>query len=274
MLRECPIVRDPTVRKDELMDAIVEELKSLDSVHAVWEGGAAAFGRLDKWSDIDLYVLVEDNKEDDAFSAVERGIGRVSGVKVKYDIPQGGWPGVSQAYYKIEAASDYLILDLAVVTPSSPEKFLDVEVHGEAVFHFKRSEEIRATHLDRHSFSEKLRKRVERMRARDEVFSIMVQKEINRGNLIEALDMYRVVVLDSLVESLRMLHNPYHYDFRTRYVHYELPKEVVARLEDLYIVRDLRDLQDKYRRALKWYREVLKDIEASDFDRKLAESAT
>lgn len=266
-------MRGPAVRKDDLIDALVEELRSLDSVHAVWEGGAAAFGRLDKWSDIDLYVLVDDKKEDDAFSAVERGIGRVSSVRVKYDIPQGGWPGVFQAYYKIEGASDYLILDLAVVTPSSPEKFLDVEVHGEAVFRFKRSEETRVTHSDRKSFSEKLRKRVERLRARDEVFSIMVQKEINRGNLIEALDMYRVVVLESLVESLRMLHKPYHHDFRTRYVHHELPKEVVDRLEDLYIVRDLRDLQDKYRRALKWYREILKNLEAFDFDRKLAESA-
>jgi len=267
------MVKGPAVRKDDLMDAIVDELKSTDSVHAVWEGGAAAFGRVDKWSDIDLYVLVDDDNEDDAFSAVERGIGRVSGVKLKYAVPQSGWPGVFQAFYKIEAASDYLVLDLAVVTISSAEKFLDVEVHGEAVFLFKRSEETQATHLDRHSFSEKLRKRVERLRTRDEIFSIMVQKEINRGNLIEALDMYRVVVLESLVESLRMLHNPYHHDFRTRYIHYELPKEIVARLEDLYIVRDLRDLQDKYRRALRWYREILKDLEAFDFDRKLAESA-
>jgi predicted nucleotidyltransferase len=266
-------VRGPAVRKEGLIDAIVEELKALESVHAVWEGGAAAFGRLDKWSDIDLYVLVDDKREDDAFSAVERGIRRVSSVKVKYDMPQGGWPGAFQAYYKVEGASDYLILDLAVVTPSSPEKFLDVEVHGEAVFHFNRLGTVRVTHSDLQSFSEKLRKRVARLKVRDEVFSIMVQKEINRGNLVEALDMYRVVVLDSLVESLRMLHNPYHHDFRTRYIHYELPKEIVTRLEDLYIVRDLRDLQDKYRRALKWYREILKDLEAFDFDRKLAESA-
>ncbi len=267
------MVRGSAVRKDDLMDAIVDELKSIGTVHAVWEGGAAAFGRVDKWSDIDLYVLVDDDNEGDAFSAVERGIDKVSGVKTKYAVPQSGWPGVFQAFYKIEAASDYLVLDLAVVAMSSPEKFLDVEVHGEAVFHFRRSEEIRATHLDRHAFSEKLRKRVERLRSRDEIFSIMVQKEINRGNFIEALDMYRVVVLEPLVESLRMLHNPYHHDFRTRYVHYELPEEIVARLEDLYIVRDLRDLQDKYRRALRWYREILKDLEAFHYDRKLTESS-
>lgn len=258
------------ITREILIDAMVGEIRTLDFVLAAWEGGAAAFGRVDKWSDIDLYVLVEDGRENDAFSAVERGIGAVSRVKVRYDVPQTGWPGVFQAFYKIEGASEYLTLDLAVVTPSSAEKFLDVEIHGEAVFLFKRSNDLHATCLDRNSFSERLRKRVERMRARDEIFSIVVQKEINRGNLIEALDMYRAVVLEPLVEALRMLHNPYHHDFRTRYIYRELPKEITSRLEDFYVVRDLRDLQDKYRRALKWYREVLKELEAVDFAQTLS----
>jgi len=259
------------ITKEVLVETIVKELMSCDFVHAVWEGGAAAFGRVDKWSDIDMYVLVDDGRERDAFSAVEKGISATSGIKVKYDIPQTGWPGVFQAFYKVEGAGDYMILDLAVVTPNSPEKFLDVEVHGEPLFYFRRSDSVQPTHVDRAAISERLRKRVERLKARDEVFSKVVQKEINRGNLIEALDLYRVVVLEPLVEVLRMHHNPYHHDFKTRYVYHELPKEVTARLEDLYIVLDLRDLQETYRRALKWYREVLKDLEATGFEGRLCE---
>lgn len=261
----------PAVTKDALVEAIMKQLRACDYVLAVYEGGAASFGRVDRWSDIDLYVLVEDGKEKEAFSAVEKGIASLSSIRVKYDIPETGWPGVFQAFYKVEGASDYLILDLAVVTSSSSEKFLDVEVHGEPIFHFRRSDDILPTQVDQAAFTQKLRKRVERLKARDEVFGIVVQKEINRGNLIEALDLYRAVVLEPLVEVLRMRHNPYHHDFRMRYIYHELPKDVTSRLEDLYIVRDLRDLQDKYRRALRWYREVLEDLGTTNPETKPCE---
>jgi len=263
------MANSPAVSRDDLIGAVVETLSALESVRAVWEGGAVAFGRADKWSDIDLYVLVDEGKEAEAFSAVERGIGLVSRVKVRYDIPQTGWPGVFQAFYKVDGASDYLLLDLAVVNSASSEKFLDLEVHGEPVFFYRRSDDIRPTHVDRGSFAERLRTRVERLRVRSEVFGVMVQKEINRGNLIEALDLYRAVVLEPLVEALRMFHNPYHHDFRVRYIYHELPREVTGRLEDLYTVRDLRDLQDKHRRALKWHRDILKELETMDFDKQL-----
>jgi len=264
------MVEGHRITKEVIVGAVVKELSALDHVLAVWEGGAAAFGRVDRWSDIDLYVLVRDGMQDEAFVAVEKGLERISGIKVKYGIPDTGWPGVFQAFYKVKGASDYLILDLAVVTPGSSEKFLDVEVHGEPVFHLLRSDDIVPTHIDPTAFADRIRVRIARLRARDKVFSVVVQKEINRGNLIEALDLYRVVVLEPLIEVLRMQHSPYHYDFKTRYIYHELPKDVNSRLEDLYIIRDLRDLQDKYRLALGWYREVLKDLDGVDFESRFS----
>ena len=53
----------------------------LDYVHAFWEGGAAAFGRADEWSDIDAYLLVNDSKVADAFLAVEKALESVSPIK-------------------------------------------------------------------------------------------------------------------------------------------------------------------------------------------------
>ena len=47
-----------------------------------------------------------------------------------------------------------------------------------------------------------------------------------------------------------------HYDFRMRYVQYELPKEVVKRLERLCFVSDGEDLQGKYLEARSWFLET------------------
>jgi len=50
-------------------------------------------------------------------------------------------------------------------------------------------------------------------------------------------------VIASLVEALRIKYFPAHYDFRMRYIQYELPPEIVKRLEDLCFVSDKKDFR-------------------------------
>ena len=47
-----------------------------------------------------------------------------------------------------------------------------------------------------------------------ELFGPFVPKEIHRRNWLEALEFYRGLVLQALVEVLRMQYGPLHYDFR------------------------------------------------------------
>jgi hypothetical protein len=88
------------------------------------------------------------------------------------------------------------------------------------------------------------------------MFNIFVQKEINRGNYLEALVLYHSITLGSVVDVLRIKYNPFHHDFKTRYVQYELPEQIAGRLERLYFVKDGKDLLDKYREATKWFNEI------------------
>lgn len=93
------------------------------------------------------------------------------------------------------------------------------------------------------------------------MFNIFVQKEINRKNHVEALELYRGLTLAALVEALRMKHNPLHYDFRTRYMCYGLPSEMVSRLERLYFVKDENDLQKKHREATECFKAAISEID-------------
>ena len=51
MAKKTPLTRDSIIR------TLTAELQPLPSVHAFWEAGAAAFNRIDEWSDIDLYIV-------------------------------------------------------------------------------------------------------------------------------------------------------------------------------------------------------------------------
>jgi len=244
------------VTREEILDALTAALAPQRYVDAFWEGGAASWGRVDPWSDIDAYVLVEDEGVDDAFRTVEATLASLSPIDRTYT---PSWPpasGIAQKFYRLERASVFLLLDLAVLKRSAPEKFLQPEVHGLPVVRFDKTGATRVPPIDGQAFASRRRERLVVLRDRFEMFGVFVDKELNRGNPLEALDAYRSFILGPLVEVLRMEHAPFHHGFGMRYVHYELPQDIVRRLEGLSFPRDLDDLRRTNREAGDWFREV------------------
>lgn len=257
------------IGRAEVTEALVKGLAALPCVHAVWEGGAASHGTLDEWSDIDLNVDAEDGSADRVFAVVERALRSLSGIEQKFGIP---WPAAhdyAQAFYRVRGASPFLLVDLAVFKHSAPDKYLEPAIHGEPVFLFVRGKPPRAPRWDRRAFAKRLRSRAERLEARYAVFGCFIDKELERGNTVEALYNYQRLLLDPLLEFLRMRYAPRHFDFGVRYVHRELPARVVRRFETLAFVRDERDLRSKVRLAERWLRETTRAVRRSDVRSRL-----
>ncbi|HKZ63003.1 MAG TPA: hypothetical protein VJ400_01025 [Thermoplasmata archaeon] len=249
-----------SVSRETVVAALQAALEPLPFVDALVEGGAAAWGRLDPWSDVDLYAFVEDGKTEEAFHAIEGALQTLSPIQHTF---AAQWPpasGIHQKFYRLEAAGPFLLVDLAVVTRSAPEKFLEPEIHGDNVVYFDKTGITRIPPLDRDAFHRKLRERLAHLQDGTEMFHAFVEKELNRGNGIEAFDNYRTYVLGPLLEVLRMKHGSLHHSFRARYVHSELPADVVARYRMLLFVSGPDDLRSKYPEALRWFREVARDL--------------
>ncbi|UCG45834.1 MAG: hypothetical protein JSV58_03445 [Candidatus Bathyarchaeota archaeon] len=261
--------KNPLTRAD-IIKTLVDALKPIDYVLAFWEGGAAAFNRVDEWSDIDLYLVVADEKVDETFLAVEEALKSLSPIQQKHTVVHPE-PGLFQAFYRLEDANKFLLIDLAVMTLSNPDKFLEPEIHGEAMFYFNKSKEIKAPALDKKAMITKLVKRLEQLKARFNMFNSFIQKEINRGNHVEAIDLYHVLILGALVTVLRIKHSPVHYDFKTRYVHYELPAEITEKLKELYFVANEDELQEKYDEASKLFRKITSELTQASIE-KLVQS--
>jgi hypothetical protein len=251
-----------SITRDEVVECVVKALRPLDYVYALWEGGAVAFGRVDQWSDVDICVDAEDDRVHDCFPVVERALEALSPIKLKYEIKQTISPGYVQAFYRLEGTTEYLLIDFAVFRHSCPDKLLEPEIHNEAKFHFNKDGAVKVPHLDRGRLQEDIRAALANLTKRFETFGCFVPKEIHRKNYIEAVTLYHRLVLDSLVDVLRIKHKPERHGFKTRYIHYDLPPDVLARLERLFFVRDEEDLVVKLTEAKQWFHETLSAVDA------------
>jgi hypothetical protein len=243
------------LERDEIVKAVVEAVQPLPGAHAMWEGGAAAFGRLDAWSDIDLNVVADDGLSDLVFSAVEKAL--VSLSPFEKLTPIGSQDGYMHAFYRLERASPFHLVDLAVFRMTAEDKFLAPQVHGATRFFFNKGGKIEVTDVDREAFMAQVRARLERLAMRHRFFNNFVEKEISRGNWLEAMDCYQNITLSTLVELLRIRHYPYHHQFKMHYVHRELPPEILGRLQPLFFMKDASDLKTKYAEATAWIEEIL-----------------
>jgi hypothetical protein len=258
-----------TVRREHIIEEVASALAPLPCVHAVWEAGAASHGAVDEWSDVDICVDADDGTADRVFAAVERAIRERFGIALTYTMPFPPTHDYSQRFYRLKGASRFALLDFAVFRHTAKDKFLNPVIHGEPVFLVTRGRPPRAAPWDGRAFAGAMRARLDRLRARREVFACFVDKEVERGNWIEAMFNYQRITLDALLEVLGMLHRPQRYSFGVRYVHRELPPAVVRRYERLAFVRDGDDLRRKARSADRWLVEAMAAVDFAKVDRSL-----
>ena len=242
-----------------ILQALRQALEPKKYLIAMWEGGAAAFGRVDRWSDIDLMVAVKDGQADKAAQEVEAILKKLSPITARLSASHPNWPDMIHTFYKLARAGEFLIVDVGVMPQSSQDKLLETEIHGKALVHCDKAGVCQPPRLDRNKFLAGMKERKARLINMFELFSNYVAKELNRKNYIEA-QYNHFMNLNMLVEALRMKHYPFHYDFRGRYLHYEIPSREAAKLQTLFYVKDTADLRRKDARARRWFKEAIEEL--------------
>ena len=83
-----------------------------------------------------------------------------------------------------------------------------------------------------------------------------ILKHVWRGEFLEAFGYYQRWLLEPLIEVQRMVHTPLHPDLLHRPYLQALPHPVVERLEGLFQIAGLEDLEEKVTEALVWFTET------------------
>lgn len=250
-------MQQPT--RERILQSLETVLAPLEFVHAMWQGGAAAFDRVDEWSDIDLVLVVEDDQVETALLAVERALGEVAPIEHQLLFPNPH--SHTQKFYRLEGSSPFLLIDLSIIPHSNPVKYREREIHGQPYVHFDKRGVSEPLAPDAAAEADARQARLARLRTLVEMFQIFPQKELRRGNPVEALMFYHAFTLRPLVEVLRLRHAPAHHAFHSRYLYYDLPAEIVARLERLFFVPDGQQIEAYQAEANAWFDEVTASLE-------------
>jgi len=257
------------ISRGEITAAIAGALEPLDYVYAMWEGGAVAFDRVDEWSDIDICISADDDRMREPFAIVEKALESIAPIELKYDVKGPRLGEYVQAFYRLEGAGPFLLIDFAVFKHSAADKLQERELHGNSRFHFNKDGAVTVPALDRKAFMEKVRDTLEDLPTKMDMFVAFIPKEVYRGNLVSGVDFYHRFLLVALAQVLRLRHNPARYDFGLKYVRHDLPPDVVKHFEELYMVRDADDLLKKYQDAKKWFDETVRSIDPGEIEKRL-----
>lgn len=246
--------------RDTITSALVNLLKTLPAVNAIWEGGAAGWKRVDEWSDIDLQADVADGYEQEILQQATDFLATTFGIEHQLDVPSM-WAGMLHRFFKLNNCSPFLLVDLAIFKNSAPDKLLQPDMHGSFIVHHDPNGILKPTDLLLSNLHKKFRGRLPWLKTRHAMFSAFIEKEINRGNAAEAFSFYLAFAVQPAVEVWRMKHSPYHAEFGSRYLQYDLPGEIAEQLRDLYYVAGPEHLPRKFQQAQMLFTKGIETLE-------------
>jgi hypothetical protein len=247
---------DPAIRS-EIVEALCAGLEPLPEVLAGWEGGSAAWGTSDEYSDLDLNFLVADDAPFEAlYSCAERSLETVSRIALRHSVPPG-------RYYRLKDGGEFLLLDLCFFHQGAAEHNLEFERHGQVRQLFDKADWLRPRSVDEHALSLKRQQRREELSSWFPVSQSFVRKAILRGKRAEAMAAFWGYTLRPLAEILRMRYCPVRWDFGMRYLDRDLPTPIHDRFCDLLFVQNLEDLEHKLNEAAAWGGDLLDELSAA-----------
>jgi hypothetical protein len=253
-------LQQQTIDRQTIIHALSDAYFRMPFIHALWEGGSAAFNRVDEFSDLDLHAIIDDEHIREVFELTETTLAGLSPITLKYEVPEPTWHGHSQTFYRLRDTSKYFMVDLALMKLSNPNRFLEPEMHGQARVLFDKSGLVVPPVFDWERLEKSLRERLAHLRTFFDLFEVVVEKEILRSNPLDAQAFYQRFTIQPLVEVLRMKYDPPRYQFHMRYLYYDLPQPVAHALEELVFPVDLLDLAQKRQRALAWFEQTWEEL--------------
>ena len=237
---------NPQAIKERARQALITALEPLSEVKAVWEAGSAATGTSDEYSDLDL-VIVSTNEAVDVFEKVEEALRSVAPISHQYNEASDG--EFTHRIYFLENAPKHFYLDIGVTHPTSKATLgdlLQTERHGSPVVHFDKKAIVQRIPLDLEAIKKEQRQKLSEHKAALPVIFTSIEKKLDRGHTVDAFAFY-FGLLRRYTEILGMRYRPERYDFGLRYIKRDFPKEVYARLNEYFFVKD----PDELRKLLK-----------------------
>jgi len=248
---------------DNFRIEIINKLKKIyqenEHILAVWEGGSAATGYLDEYSDLDLGIITADDKIEDTFKLTEKLLINNYRISHKFRMPEPNWHGHSQCFYKLEKAPEFFYVDLLIEKESATNRFTESDRHGDSIIWFDKKNLVDPSPTPEKEIEAKCKRSYLLISSLLPFLEMDVIKQIKRSNDIDAISIYGRL-LNRLGALLNIKYRPHKFDFGLRYYYRDLPKGEIDFLEKVLFIKDINDLKNKFPRVIKKYKELIKEL--------------
>jgi hypothetical protein len=250
------------VERDRIIGVLTGALLAHDFVRAAWLAGSDATGRTDDWSDIDLMLVVEDDRVEETFEILRATLKAHSPIAHRFRLPSPAWHGHAQEFLLLRDSDPCHFVDALVMKRSAGGFFLEEERHGSPLVLFDRDGIVKPAPMDRVAHAARMARRLADLRETFFLFQSLVTRAVRRGHVADAAASYLSLTLRPLVEVLRMRYCPDRFDFGPRYLDRDLPPDVRREVEGLFLPGSPEGLLRARDRAEALFRETLRALDA------------
>ena len=234
-------------------------LEPLSYVNAMWLEGADANGHVDRYSDLDIYIDILDQFEEQSIQDVEVLLASISEVDYKY-VVRHRHPKLRQRIYHLKGADEYLAIDFMWQLHSRPQEE-SVYIRGNTIESarviFDKAGVIRYREADKQDYMAQNLACFEECKYRYTQHA-RVLKYIHRCMYLEAYAWYNKYVLEPLITLLRLIYTPYHTDYYLVHISQHIPEQELRKLEFFARISSLEDIEQRISLAQQWFDELTK----------------
>ena len=206
-------------------------MQARDDVYAFWVEGSAPQGYADEFSDIDLWLSVDDDKIFMVYDDIEQILSEIAPIDFRYVVKNKGELG--QNVYHLEGMSEFLTVDVNTQGVSRDVYLVKGIDDAEVIFdkqNIVKFKEREPANVDIEAKRKKLQGFYEQMRP-------SVLKNVRRGKSLEVLYYYHLI-LRYATKFLRLKYGWHEKtDFDLKHIYRDIPENEVKNLERFYDVR-------------------------------------
>lgn len=227
-------------------------------INAMWLEGSDSQDTVDQFSDLDIVLDVEDGYELEVFKQIENILSSLSPVDLNYE-KENYHPKLKTKFFHLKGTPESLFLDITIQSHSRNFKFVKENDSEIPIVIFDRKGIIQFKSLNHEEYNSELLNRLYHLENTINQ-KARAEKYISRNNLIEAIGYYQKFVMAPLIELLRIKYKPINYDYYIVSISKHLPKEMLRKIEELYVVSSLDELNQKIQISYDLFYSILPEV--------------
>ena len=244
------------ITRQEIISILRERLVSNPKILAMWLEGADATNTVDEYSDIDICCSVEAGTIVEVLNQVQEILERVGTIDLVEK--SQAEEDCQHTIFHLRGTSDYLLIDFDIFVDRG-STFAEADEIEKPLILFDKASIIRYVDREECLRAQKNDERIQKLK-NTIAQSSRINKYIKRGQFLEAYGYYHRWLLEPLVEILRMRYTPLHPDYYIVHISRHLPGDILVRLEELFKVNSVAEIEAKSKQALLFFNEIAAEI--------------